>query len=68
MYDKVLEVAYRVEAGEVDRHAAQVAIDAYKWRAAKLLKRGSWNFSPVGGSAEYSVAIVGSLAATLTAN
>jgi hypothetical protein len=51
MYDKVLEVAYRVEAGEVDRHAAQVAIDAYKWRAAKLVKRGSWNFSPVGGSA-----------------
>ncbi len=36
MDDKILEVAEKAERGEIDPHAARVAIGAYQWRASKL--------------------------------
>jgi hypothetical protein len=39
MDERILEVAARCEAGEIDPHAAKVVISAYQWRAARLSPR-----------------------------
>ncbi len=36
MDDRIMDTADRCLAGELDAHAAKVAIGAYQWRAAKL--------------------------------
>jgi hypothetical protein len=36
MDEKILETAERCLAGDLDAHAAKVAIGAYQWRASKL--------------------------------
>jgi hypothetical protein len=36
MDERIMETAERCVSGELDPHAAKVAIGAYQWRAAKL--------------------------------
>ena len=36
MDDRILEVAGRVEQGDLDPHSAKVVISALQWRASKL--------------------------------